>query len=37
METKNKKQKCPICGEYTTSIHDRLKLKKVKRRISGDL
>ncbi|MDY5336145.1 MAG: ISL3 family transposase [Bacilli bacterium] len=30
IETKNKKQKCPICGEYTTSIHDRLKPIELK-------
>ena len=25
VESKNKKDKCPICDEYTSSIHDRLK------------
>lgn len=30
IETKNKKQKCPICGEYTNSIHDKLKPIKLK-------
>ena len=30
VETKNKKQKCPICGKYTSSIHDKLKPIKLK-------
>lgn len=30
VETKNKKQKCPLCGEYTSSIHDRLKPIELK-------
>ena len=25
VESKKKKEKCPICGEYTKSIHDKLK------------
>ena len=24
LESKKKKNKCPICGEYTKSIHDKL-------------
>lgn len=24
IESKNKKDKCPICNEYTSSIHDKL-------------
>jgi transposase len=30
VESKNKKDKCPICNEYTSSIHDRLKPIEVK-------
>lgn len=30
VESKNKKDKCPVCGEYTSSIHDRLKPIEVK-------
>lgn len=30
IETKNKKQKCPLCGEYTTSVHDKLKPIELK-------
>ena len=30
IETKNKKQKCPLCGECTSSIHDRLKPIELK-------
>ena len=30
IETKNKKQKCPICHEYTNKIHDKLKPIKLK-------
>lgn len=30
VESKNKKNKCPACGEYTSSIHDRLKPIEVK-------
>ena len=30
VESKNKKDKCPACGEYTSSIHDRLKPIEVK-------
>lgn len=30
VESKNNKQKCPLCGEYTTSIHDRLKPIELK-------
>ena len=25
VESKTKKDKCPLCGEYTSSIHDKLK------------
>lgn len=30
VESKNKKVKCPICNEYTSSIHDKLKPIEVK-------
>lgn len=30
VESKNKKQKCPKCGEYTSSIHDKLKPIELK-------
>ena len=30
VESKNKKDKCPICNEYTSSIHDKLKPIEVK-------
>lgn len=30
VESKNKKDKCPICDEYTSSIHDRLKPIEIK-------
>ena len=30
VESKNKKEKCPVCCEYTRSIHDRLKPIEVK-------
>lgn len=30
VESKNKKQKCPICGEYTSSIHNKLKPIELK-------
>lgn len=30
VESKNKKQKCPLCEEYTSSIHDRLKPIELK-------
>ena len=30
VESKNKKEKCPVCCEYTSSIHDRLKPIEVK-------
>ena len=30
LESKTKKQKCPICGEFTNSIHDRLKPIELK-------
>lgn len=30
IESKNKKQKCPNCNEYTTSIYDKLKPIKLK-------
>ena len=30
LESKNKKDKCPICGEYTKSIHDKLKPIELK-------
>ena len=30
LESKNKKEKCPICGEYTKSIHDKLKPIELK-------
>ena len=30
VESKNNKQKCPLCGEYTRSIHDRLKPIELK-------
>ncbi len=30
VESKNKKQKCPSCNEYTSSIHDKLKPIEVK-------
>lgn len=30
IESKNKKQKCPLCGEYTSSIHDKLKPIELK-------
>ena len=30
VETKNKKQRCPLCGKYTSSIHDKLKPIKLK-------
>lgn len=30
IETKNKKQRCPLCGKYTSSIHDKLKPIKLK-------
>ena len=25
VESKNKKDKCPVCNEYTSSVHDKLK------------
>ena len=25
LESKNRKDKCPICNEYTSSIHDKLR------------
>ncbi len=30
VESKNKKDKCPVCKEYTSSIHDKLKPIEVK-------
>ena len=30
VESKNKKDKCPICNEYTSSIHDKLKPIELK-------
>ena len=30
VESKNKKCKCPKCGEYTNSIHDKLKPIELK-------
>ena len=30
VESKNKKEKCPFCGEYTKSIHDKLKPIELK-------
>lgn len=30
VESKNKKQKCPVCREYTRSIHDKLKSIELK-------
>ena len=30
VESKNKKEKCPICGEYTKSVHDKLKPIELK-------
>ena len=30
VESKNKKDKCPICNEYTSSIHDRIKPIEIK-------
>lgn len=30
IESKNKKQKCPLCGKYTTSVHDKLKPIELK-------
>lgn len=30
LESKNKKDKCPICNEYTSSIHDKLKPIELK-------
>ena len=30
VESKKKKEKCPICGEYTKSIHDKLKPIEIK-------
>lgn len=30
VENKNKKDKCPVCNEYTSSIHDKLKPIEVK-------
>lgn len=30
VESKNKKQKCPICEEYTKSIHDKLRPMEIK-------
>lgn len=30
VESKNKKQKCPVCREYTRSIHDKLKPIELK-------
>lgn len=30
VESKNKKDKCPVCNKYTSSIHDRLKPIEVK-------
>lgn len=30
LESKTKKQKCPICGEFTNSIHDKLKPIELK-------
>ena len=30
VESKNKKDKCPICDEYTSSIHDKLKPIEIK-------
>lgn len=30
VESKNKKDKCPVCNEYTSSIHNKLKPIDVK-------
>ena len=30
VESKKRKEKCPICGEYTKSIHDKLKPIEIK-------
>ena len=30
VESKNKKDKCPLCNEYTSSIHDKLKPIEIK-------
>ena len=30
VESKNKKGKCPVCGEYTKSVHDKLKPIEMK-------
>ena len=30
IESKTKKEKCPVCGEYTSSIHDKLKPIELK-------
>lgn len=30
VESKNKKDKCPVCNEYTSSVHDKLKPIEVK-------
>ena len=30
IESKKQKEKCPICGEYTKSIHDKLKPMEIK-------
>ena len=30
VESKNKKDKCPVCNEYTSSIHDKLKPIEIK-------
>ncbi len=30
LESKNKRQKCPKCGEYTNSIHDKLRPIELK-------
>ena len=30
IESKKRKEKCPICGEYTKSIHDKLKPMEIK-------
>ena len=30
VESKTKKDKCPVCGEYTNSIHDKLKPMELK-------
>ena len=30
VESKIKKDKCPICGEYTSSVHDKLKPIELK-------